>query len=187
MNGMREALYDLRYRWLGVRIGGADATVRGQWLVLSVSLLLVFGCFFTIGRFFHRGAAGSAAAPAAQVGAGGRPIPSALSGGSPIAGAVPVSIAVKPRAQPVAHAPAAETQLPPATVVQQSSVEGASGAVAVSEAPTASVQESQASPAPAATPSAPSKGGGSARPRPAAHEKARQSKPSTGATFDTSE
>ncbi len=182
MNGVREALYDLRYRWLGVRIGGADATMRGQWLVLSVALVVVFACFFAIGRFFHTGAASSsAAAPSAQVDAGGRAIPSALSGGSPAAGAVPVSIAVKPRAEPAAQPASGEVQLSVTTP-----------RVLAGEATTGEAPVSQASPVTVSKPE-PTRTGAtrrkseSASSRHAARERARQSQPSTGATFDTSE
>jgi hypothetical protein len=109
VNSMRDTVDDFRYRWLSVRIGGPDATLQGHWAVLSVSLLVVFACFFAVGRLGIGGGGGgsTSAAPSALVGPSGQPgIPAGLSGGSPIAGAVPVSIAVKPRrraAQPVAR------------------------------------------------------------------------------------
>lgn len=178
MSGVREALYDLRYRWLGVRIGGADATMRGQWLVLSVSLVVVFACFFAVGRFFHTGAASSAAAPSAQVDVGGRAIPSALSGGSPAAGAVPVSIAVQPRVQPTSS----EAQVTVATTPRVIGGEASSGEAPVSQASPVTEPE----PEPTHTGAAPSKSK-SPSTRRAAPERARKSRPSTGATFDTSE
>ncbi len=180
MNGLREALYDLRYRWLGVRIGGADATMRGQWLVLSVSLVIVFACFFAVGRFFHTGAGSSAGAPSAQVAAGGHAIPSGLSGGSPAAGAVPVSIAVQPRVQPASQPASSEAQVPVTTTPRVLGVEGSAEAP-VSQTPPATVSE----PAPTQAAAAPHKSESTSS-RHAAPGRAR-SKPSTGATFDTSE
>ena len=100
MNSMRDTVDEFRYRWLSVRIGGPDATLQGHWVVLSVSLLVVFACFFAVGRLgIGGGGRGStSAAPSALVGPSGQAGDSrGLSGGSPIAGAVPVSIAVKPR------------------------------------------------------------------------------------------
>ena len=50
MNGVRDAMYNLRYQWLERahrRTRRDDARARGG---LRVSLLLVFGCFFAIGR-----------------------------------------------------------------------------------------------------------------------------------------
>jgi hypothetical protein len=63
MNGVREAFYSLRYRWPGERAGGPGAAMRGQWAVLTLSMLVVFGAFFAVGRLMHTG--GSAATVAA--------------------------------------------------------------------------------------------------------------------------
>jgi hypothetical protein len=184
MIAVREALYDLRYRWLGVRIGGADATMRGQWLLLLVSLAIVFACFFGIGRFYHAGTASSAGAPPAQAGTSGSAIPGGLSGGSPIAGAVPVSIAVKPRAQPTAQ-PEGESQPPVATTPQALGGEASAGEVAAPPV-VAQQPETSPSPAPTQTATAPRKSQPTSSRR-AARARPRKSQPGTGATFDTSE
>lgn len=181
MNGVREALYDLRYRWLDVRIGGAGATMSGQWLVLAAALVVVFACFFAIGRLFHTGTASPAAAPSAQVDAGGRAIPRALSGGSPAAGAVPVSIAVKSRTQAAAR-PSGGGQLPVTTTPRVLGGEASTAEAPASQAPPVTVSE----PAPTQTAAAPQSSKPATSPH-AARQKARKPRPSTGATFDTSE
>ena len=94
MSTMRNTLNAVRYDWLGVRIGGSGASMQGLWPVLIVAILLVFGCFFAIGRAFSDGATpqeGSSAAPVARV-----TIPDGLEGGSPIAGEVPSAITAPP-------------------------------------------------------------------------------------------
>ena len=55
MSTVRNTLNVVRYDWLGVRIGGPGASMRGLWPVLIVALLVVFGCFFAIGRLFAGG------------------------------------------------------------------------------------------------------------------------------------
>jgi hypothetical protein len=126
MSSMRHTIDELRYRWIGVRIGGPDATLRGQWVLLSVSLLAVFACFFAIGRLRSGGGTGSpSAAPSALIGPSGHPaVPTGLSGGSPIAGAVPVAIAVKPRPRRAVQ-PASIADLRTATPVQSLTAEAA--------------------------------------------------------------
>jgi hypothetical protein len=119
MDSVRDSVDEFRYRWLNVRIGGPDATLQGHWVVLSLSLLVVFACFFAIGRLgFGGGGGGSASAtPSALAGPSGQPaVPAGLSGGSPIAGAVPVSIAVQPRTRPIVRP--VPRPLRPATLAQ---------------------------------------------------------------------
>jgi hypothetical protein len=124
MNAVRERIGYLRYRWLGVGIGGPDATLQGQRLVLILSLTLVFACFFAIGRLHAGGGtAPLAATPSALVGPDGQPaIPAGLSGGSPIAGAVPAAIAVKP-APPPAVTPPVSSEPRVTTTVRSSAAE----------------------------------------------------------------
>ena len=55
MSTVRNTLNVVRYDWLGVRIGGPGASMRGLWPMLIVTLLVVFGCFFAIGRLLAGG------------------------------------------------------------------------------------------------------------------------------------
>jgi hypothetical protein len=187
MSTMRQAIDNLRYRWLDIRIGGPDATLRGQWVVVSLSLVLVFACFFAIGRFRAGGGASSpAAAPSALAGASGRAaIPAGLSGGSPIAGAVPVAIAVKPRRPTVQPESSAELQT-------STSAQSFSAETARSESPESEAQSSsEPAPEPAPTPvptrvsTPPQGGGGSASSGNRAAKGG--SRPSGGGSFDSSE
>jgi hypothetical protein len=96
MSSVRNAPNRLGYDWRGLRIGGPEASMRGLWPVLILAALLVFGCFFAIGRVF----AGNGGSPIERTSAppvAHAAIPSGLQGGSPIAGAVPSSIAEPPR------------------------------------------------------------------------------------------
>jgi hypothetical protein len=144
LSGVREALYNLRYRWLDVRVGGPEASMSGQWVVLSVAMLVVFACFFAIGRLGHAGGASLAAAPSAQPSPGQSAVPAQLSGGSPIAGAVPVAIAVRPSAQPTAQSAPVESTPLTATAARSVTTEAARIEVLSASRP-ASVQESQTS------------------------------------------
>jgi len=192
MSSVRQAFDDLRYRWLDLRIGGPDATLRGHWVVLSLSLVLVFACFFAIGRYRSGGGGGSpGAGPSTLASPSGQAaIPTGLSGGPPIAGAVPVAIAVKPRPRPeVQPAPSSE---PAREASAQSLTTGeTSGSESASESPSASAPapESAPQPKPEPTPTkaaAPSHGGGgSGASGPRSPQGA--SKPSGGASFDSSE
>jgi hypothetical protein len=183
---MRQAIDNLRHQWPDVRIGGPDATLRGQWLALSLALALVFACAFAIGRLGRGGArAPLAAAPSAQTSLAHSAVPAQLSGGSPIAGAVPVAIAVKPRAPvaaPRAPAPAVKRSATPAREEAPSSARPA-GAQEAQPRP-----EPQPTPAPApqtrAVESTPPPRPAAPAPRQSAPAKP---KPSGGSTFDTSE
>jgi hypothetical protein len=161
MSRAREAIDDLRYRWLGVHIGGPDATLRGQWAAVSLSLVLVFACFFAIGRLRAGGGGASpAATPAALVSpAGQSAIPTGLSGGSPIAGAVPVAIAVRPRPRLVL-APASSPGLAAATPSPSFTGETARSESSASESQFSSAPASEPAPA---TPSRSGGGSGSSR------------------------
>jgi uncharacterized membrane protein YgcG len=109
MSAMRNTLNVVRYDWRGFRIGGPEASIRGLWPVLILALLLVFGCFFAVGRLFAGNGGspleGSSAAPVAHAA-----IPSGLQGGSPIAGKVPSSIAEPPPKRRVKPARGVEAQ-----------------------------------------------------------------------------
>jgi hypothetical protein len=165
MNAVRERIGYLRYRWLAVGIGGPDATLQGQRLVLIVSLALVFACFFAIGRLHvGGGTAGSAATPSALVGPDGRPaIPAGLSGGSPIDGAVPAAIAVKPAPRPAVR-PAVSSKPSVATTVPSSAAETSRSESPQSESPPSSATPEpvrQSVPTKASTPSNAGRGSGS--------------------------
>jgi hypothetical protein len=90
---VRNTLNLVRPDWLG-RTGGPRAGMRGLWPVLVLAVLVVFACFFAIGRLSAGGGSpleGSSSAPVARAA-----IPAALRGASPIAGAVPNAIAEPP-------------------------------------------------------------------------------------------
>jgi uncharacterized membrane protein YgcG len=108
MSGVRNALDTLRYDWLGASIGGPEASMRGQWLTLIVSALLVFGCFFAIGRM-RSGSSSQVGGSAQTAFSEHAAIPGALHGGSPAAGAVPVAIATPPPPPPSRSASSAES------------------------------------------------------------------------------
>ncbi len=98
MSTPRTSLDVVRYDWLGVRIGGPGASMRGLWPVLIVAILVVFGCFFAVGRLSAGGASpkqGSSAAPVARAA-----VPGELRGGTPIPAKVPSAIAEPPRPSP---------------------------------------------------------------------------------------
>jgi hypothetical protein len=184
MNGLREALFNLRYRRLGVRVGGPGASMRGQWLALAVAMLVVFACFYAVGRFLHAGGGSGPGAPSALAGAGPSAIPAGLSGGSPVAGAVPVAIAVKPHPHPAVQAAPVETNLRAVARVQTFSSEASVSSLSSGEQQSSSVSSeeprSESPPAEASKPSRHKGESASAR-RPA------KSQPSGPVTFDTSE
>lgn len=98
MSTPRNSLDVVRYDWLGVRIGGPGASMRGLWPVLIVATLVVFGCFFAVGRLSAGGGSpkqGSSAAPVARAA-----VPGELRGGTPIPARVPSAIAEPPRRSP---------------------------------------------------------------------------------------
>jgi hypothetical protein len=86
---------------------------------------------------------------------------------------------VKPRARPAAQSTPREAQPAVTTIPRVLGGEASGGGAAVSRAPSAESVPTQTATAPRKSESASS--------RRAARERARQSQPSTGATFDTSE
>jgi uncharacterized membrane protein YgcG len=95
MSSPRNSLDAVRYDWLGVRIGGPGASMRGLWPVLIVAIVVVFGCFFAAGRLSAGSGSprqGSSAAPVARAA-----VPGKLRGGTPIPAEVPSAIAEPPR------------------------------------------------------------------------------------------
>jgi uncharacterized membrane protein YgcG len=138
MSTMRNTLNVVRYDWLGVRIGGPGASMRGQWPVLIVAALVVFGCFFAVGRLLAGESSpreGSSAAPVSRA-----VIPGQLQGGSPIA-AVPSSIAEPPpQPRPASRRGPEALQAPPSS--QAPAGEGAATEGAATEASSGSQLES---------------------------------------------
>lgn len=105
MSTPRNSLDVVRYDWLGVRIGGPGASMRGSWPVLIVAIFVVFGCFFAVGRLATGSGSpkqGSSAAPVARAA-----VPGKLRGGTPIPAEVPSAIAEPPRRS---AAPASRTE-----------------------------------------------------------------------------
>lgn len=177
MSTVRNTLNVVRYDWLGVRIGGPGASMRGLWPVLIVALLVVFGCFFAIGRLFAGGGSpleGSSAAPVAHAA-----IPSALQGGSPIAGEVPSSIAEPPPQRRTTPARAAEVLR--ATAPSQA----LTGETASTEVSSGTRLES--APAKAPEPSPASSGTGSSGGKPSAARASGGAGSGSGGSFDSSE
>jgi uncharacterized membrane protein YgcG len=179
MSAVRNSLNVVRYDWRGFRIGGPDASMRGLWPVLILALLLVFGCFFAIGRLLAGNAGspleGSSAAPVAHAA-----IPSGLRGGSPIAGKVPSSIAEPPppkrRAKPGRGVEVQRTTTPS---------QAFAGETTSTEASTGTQPESASAPAP--EPSSASTGSGSSGGKPSSARAGGGAASGGGGSFDSSE
>lgn len=118
MNTMRDALNVVRYDWFGVRIGGRGASMRGLWPVLSIVSVLIFCCFFVVGRMTSGGAPAPETSSSQRVAHAA--IPGGLHGSSPVAGDVPSAIATPP----ARHAPT------PAAVVETPASQPLAGAAA---------------------------------------------------------
>jgi len=176
MSTVRNTLNVVRYDWLGVRIGGPGASMRGLWPVLIVALLVVFGCFFAIGRLFAGGGSpleGSSAAPVAHAA-----IPSGLQGGSPIAGEVPSSIAEPPpqrRAKPAGGAEVLRATAPSQAFAGETASTEASSGTRLESAPAEAPERSRAS-----------TGAGSAG-KPSAARASGGAASGSGGSFDSSE
>lgn len=106
MSAPRNSLDVVRYDWLGVRIGGPGASMSGLWPVTIVATLVIFGCFFAVGRLSAGGGPtkqGSSAAPVARAA-----VPGELRGGTPIPAKVPSAIAEPPPQRSTVPARSAE-------------------------------------------------------------------------------
>ena len=186
MNAVRNVVNSVRYEWLGARIGGPDASIRGQWLTLIASAVFVFVCFFAIGHVRAGGGSsggGSAASPAYAANA---PIPGGLRGGSPIAGAVPSAIATPPRPQPVKVIAAPVRVRQPAAPVQSLAAEARQAfAPRVEEPRTSSAPQAASQPVPSEA-SAPSDHHGSGSTS-GGSSGAKAGGQSSGGSFDSSE
>jgi hypothetical protein len=157
MSPVNQAMNHLRHQWLGLRVGGPGATMRGHWTILSVSMVVVFAGFFAIGRAARGGqASGSRAeAPAALQGSSGHAaIPDSLSGRSPIAGAVPVDI-VPPRRPRVVKAQRATAPVREETPRVQPTITQVTATPTVQAAPQSTVAAPTPQPTHEAAPSRP--------------------------------
>lgn len=205
VNALRDTVDTFRYRWLSLPIGGSGATLRGRWTALGLSMLVVFACFFALGRHMASSTASSGGAPAELEGAAGQAtIPAELSGGSPSAGAVPVAIVARPRPAPrtprqgLTRRLPVEVPSPAAAVAQPQVAEAAAPGPARATAPTVAP-----APSASATPGAGSSASEiSAAPAPSQHAGGRSGTtagrsggaagaaagaPLPGGSFDTSE
>lgn len=192
MSGLREAIDNVRYERLGgriiggrlgggiggrirgriedrfgVRIGGPDATIEGHWPALIVSVIVVFACFFAIGRAMHTGGSAPSEAPSTRQAAAGRAaIPAALEGAPPTAGTIPIAIATAAarhlRARPKPPSTSAGGALSASAPARSFTT---STPVSAPAPPSRTVEPRASSPATAKSephsPSAPSSGGGS--------------------------
>jgi hypothetical protein len=157
VNAVRNAVNSVRYEWLGARIGGPDASIRGQWLTLIASAVFVFACFFAIGHVRAGGGSSGGGSSASPAYAAEAPIPEGLRGGSPIAGAVPSAIATPPRPQPVKVAAAPAGGGAPAAPAQLLAAEARQAFAPRVEPRAASVPQAAPQPTPSEAP-APSGG-----------------------------
>jgi uncharacterized membrane protein YgcG len=189
---MRATIDTLRYRWLGPSSGGVSALLSGRWIAGAVAALVVFACFFAIGRTTRSAVAPASTTAATQLEAAvsGAPIPVALSGQPPVAGAVPAAILLKPRPA-VRSRKARRAAVRPARTATQANTT-AVAAPETQTAPAASSAPVQPKPAPRSEPgptpvpaSSPSTSGGSGSQKKASSGSGGKS--SGGGSFDTSE
>jgi hypothetical protein len=179
MSGARHGLAGARLDRLAVRIGGPGASMRGQWPLLVVSMAAVFACFYAIGRVVNTGSGATAPTPGVlQAAAVNAAIPHALSGGSPIAGAVPGAIAPPPRRVAPARSRAG-------TAVTLAGSFTTTTTATQTPAPIAAPQSSSAAPETVGKEaSPPSRSSGAAS---SGHRTATRSGSSGGVSFDSSE
>jgi hypothetical protein len=182
---VRRALLNARYERFAVRIGGPDASMKGQWPTLLLAAIVVFACFFAIGRLGAGGTSHGEPSSALRAFSGRAAIPGGLRGDSPIAGSVPSAIAPRPAhsAASTGHSASSKASV---AAQPQPLAENASGASTprpstqvapvVQPAPAKTSAPVAASPQPSSSAGQPSSSGGGAHP----------SSPS-GGSFDSSE
>jgi hypothetical protein len=186
MSTVRRALFNARYDRFAVRIGGPDASMKGQWPTLLLASVVVFAGFFAIGRLGTSGTSHGEPSSALRAFSGRAAIPGGLRGDSPIAGSVPSAIAPRPARSAASSGHSASSEAS-AAAKPQPLAENASGASTpspstqvapvVQPAPVKASTPVAASPQPSSSASQPSSsGGGGAHP----------STPS-GGSFDSSE
>jgi hypothetical protein len=189
MSALRQAIDHMRYERFRVRIGGPDATIEGYWVALIVSMIVVFACFFAIGRTIHTGGSSAGQAHSTRQAASGMAmIPTALAGSPPTEGAMPTAIATaaarRLRAQPKPRAISTGGALSASAPARSFTAESPRGTT------TTESESSASTPAPASapTPSPSTVESGSPSPAPA---KSRAPSPagssSGGGSFDSSE
>jgi hypothetical protein len=150
----------------GGRIGGPGATMAGHWPALIVSVIVVFACFFALGRAGRGGEAVHAEVPSTLLAATSvrAEIPVGLAGGPLLEGAIPLAARVRPKVAPrrTAPAPSSGTNLNASVPAQSLAAEAPQEPT---PAPAPTVPSSATSPPPATSPtrssSHPSSGGGS--------------------------
>ncbi|HXP36638.1 MAG TPA: hypothetical protein VN817_02625 [Solirubrobacteraceae bacterium] len=186
MSAVRRALLNARYDRFAVRIGGPDASMKGQWPTLLLASVVVFACFFAIGRIGTGGTSPGEPSSALRAFSSRAAIPGGLRGDSPIAGSVPSAIAPRPARSAASTGHSASSEASAAAQQQQPLAENASGASTpspstqvapvVQPAPVKTSAPVAASPQPSSSAGPPSSSGGGAHP----------SSPS-GGSFDSSE
>lgn len=191
MSSMREVIDSVRYERLGVRIGGPGATIEGHWPALIVSMIVVFACFFAIGRTGHSGSSSHGEAPSTLQAASGRAaIPAALAGGPPIEGAIPIAIATaasrQVQVQPKPRSISTGTALSASAPVRSFTAESPQASTTTSRPESLSPSTSVPASAPAPSTSTGESGSSSQAP---AKSQARSpaSSSSGGGSFDSSE
>lgn len=171
----------VRYDWLGVRIGGPGASMKGQWPTVLLAAVVVFACFFVIGRLGSASTTHGEQSSAVRAFSRRAAIPGGLRGDSPIAGSVPSAIAPRPARSAVARAAAANNEASAAR--PQPLAENASR----SSAPSLTTQAPVVQPVKASAPVAASPEHGSSSGQPSSSGGgAHPSSPSRG-SFDSSE
>jgi hypothetical protein len=202
MSALRQAIDNVRYERLGgrvserirrlgdrfdVRIGGPEATIEGHWAALIVSMIVVFACFFAIGRAMHTGGSAPGEAPSTRPAAPGRAeIPAALAGAPPTEGTIPTAIvtaaARRLRAQPKPRSTSTGSALSASAAARSFTGESSESTT------TPSQSESSGTSAPASAPPARTGETGASSPAPAKSEAHSPSGASGGGgSFDTSE
>lgn len=180
VSGVRRAIVIVRYEWLGVRIGGQHASMKGLWPTLLVTAAVVFGCFFVIGRrgsgltSGHEPSSAQGALPRAA-------IPGGLRGGSPIVGSLPSRVAKQASSSPPAQTATANGES--SAAISTRPLADASPTLASVSTPTAGAQTA---PAEAPAPVAQSHEHSSASVQPSNSGGGSHS-PSSGGSFDRSE
>jgi hypothetical protein len=182
---VRRALLNARYDRFAVRIGGPDASMKGQWPTVLLASVVVFVCFFAVGRLSTSRTSHGEPSSALRAFSRRAAIPAGLRGDSPIAGSVPSAIAPRPARSAASTGRSASSEVS-AAAQQQRPTENASGAPtpnpstqvapAVQPAPVKASAPVAASPQPSSSAGQPSSSGGGAHP----------SSPS-GGSFDSSE
>jgi hypothetical protein len=188
VNSVRRAVVNVRqvrYDWLDLRIGGPGASMKGQWPTMLLAAVVVFGCFFAIGRIGSASTAHGEPSSALRAFSGRAAIPGGLRGDSPIAGSVPSAIA--PRPVRSAGVPAALATSGTSTARPQSLAENASRSAAVPRPTAQATPVVQPAPINASPPVAASPQHGSSSSQPSSSGGGAHPASPSGGSFDSSE